>query len=144
MAELTTSERDSLARLLEERKTLLREEIRRGLARMGNERYVDLLSGTSDAGDESVAMLLTDVANAEVARDAASCGTLSRPKDASRPGPAARASTAGRRSRLRVSRHIRPRSAVSAASRSAKRPAHLPDAGDRASKLSSRATRSSG
>lgn len=71
MAALTTSERDSLARTLEERKTLLREEIRRGLARMGDERYVDLLSGTSDAGDESVAMLLTDVANAEVARDAA-------------------------------------------------------------------------
>ena len=38
---------------------------------MGNERYVDLLSGTSDAGDESMAMLLTAVANAEVARDAA-------------------------------------------------------------------------
>ena len=71
MAALTTSERDSLARMLGERKTLLREEIRRGLARMGNERYVDLLSGTSDAGDESVAMMLTDVANAEVARDAA-------------------------------------------------------------------------
>ena len=71
MAALTTSERDSLARMLGERKTLLREEIRRGLARMGNERYADLLSGTSDAGDESVAMLLTDVANAEVARDAA-------------------------------------------------------------------------
>jgi len=57
--------------MLGERKRLLREEIRRGLARMGNERYADLLSGTSDAGDESVAMLLTDVANAEVARDAA-------------------------------------------------------------------------
>jgi phage/conjugal plasmid C-4 type zinc finger TraR family protein len=71
MASLTTSERDSLARMLDERKRLLREEIRRGLARMGNERYVDLLSGTSDAGDESVAMLLTDVTNAEVARDAA-------------------------------------------------------------------------
>ena len=71
MTALTTSERDSLARMLGERKKLLREEIRRGLARMGNERYADLLSGTSDAGDESVAMLLTDVANAEVARDAA-------------------------------------------------------------------------
>ena len=71
MAALTTSERDSLARMLGERKRLLREEIRRGLARMGNERYADLLSGTSDASDESVAVLLTDVANAEVARDAA-------------------------------------------------------------------------
>ena len=71
MAVLTTSERDSLARMLGERKRLLREEVRRGLARMGNERYADLLSGTSDAGDESVATLLTDIANAEVARDAA-------------------------------------------------------------------------
>lgn len=71
MTALTTSKRDSLARMLGERKKLLREEIRRGLTRMGNERYTDLLSGTSDAGDESVAMLLTDVANAEVARDAA-------------------------------------------------------------------------
>ena len=71
MTSLTTSERDSLARMLGERKRLLREEIRRGLARMGSERYADLRSGTSDAGDESVAMLLTDVANAEVARDAA-------------------------------------------------------------------------
>lgn len=71
MVSLRTSERDRLVRMLDERKTLLREEVRRGLARMGNERYVDLLSGTSDVGDESVATLLTDVANAEVARDAA-------------------------------------------------------------------------
>jgi hypothetical protein len=138
MAALTTSERDSLARTLEERKTLLREEIRRGLARMGNERYVDLLSGTSDAGDESVAMLLTDVANAEVARDAAELRDIVAAEGRIAAGTVARASSAGRRSRLRVSRHIRPRSAVSAASRSAKRPTHLPDAGDRASKLSSR------
>lgn len=71
MVSFRTSERDRLVRMLDERKTLLREEVRRGLARMGNERYVDLLSGTSDAGDESVATLLTDVTNAEVARDAA-------------------------------------------------------------------------
>lgn len=69
MDELTTSERDSLAKVMSERKKPLREEIRRGLARMGSEGHADLLSGTADAGDESVAMLLSDLANAEVARD---------------------------------------------------------------------------
>lgn len=38
---------------------------------MRKEGYEDLLSGTADAGDESLAMLVTDIANAEVARDAA-------------------------------------------------------------------------
>jgi RNA polymerase-binding transcription factor DksA len=68
---LTTSERDNLARMLTERKQQLREEIRAGLARIGREGYAELLSGTSDPGDESAALLMTDVANAEVARDAA-------------------------------------------------------------------------
>jgi RNA polymerase-binding transcription factor DksA len=71
MTALTTTERDGLARMLEERKKTLGDEIRKGLARMGDERYADLLSDTSDSGDQSVAMLLTDIANAEVARDAA-------------------------------------------------------------------------
>lgn len=71
MDALTTSERDSLATMLSERKQPLRDEIRSGLARMRTEGYEELLSGTSDAGDESIAALLTDIANAEVARDAA-------------------------------------------------------------------------
>jgi RNA polymerase-binding transcription factor DksA len=71
MDALTTTERDHLSRMLSERKQLLRDEIRSGLAGIGSETYDDLLSGTSDAGDESVAILLTDVANAEVARDVA-------------------------------------------------------------------------
>lgn len=71
MDALTASERDNLARALSERKQPLRDEIRSGLVRMRTEGYEDLLSGTSDAGDESVAALLTDIANAEVARDAA-------------------------------------------------------------------------
>lgn len=71
MDTLTTSERDNLARMLSKRKQLLGDEIRSGLARMRKEGYEDLLSGTADAGDESLAILVTDIGNAEVARDAA-------------------------------------------------------------------------
>lgn len=71
MYELTTSQRDNLAKALSERKKVMRDEIRSGLAGMRGETYEDLLSGTSDAGDESLATLITDVANADVARDAA-------------------------------------------------------------------------
>ncbi len=70
MAALTTSEREHLAQMLNERKPVLREEIRAGLVRMRVEGYEELLSGTSDAGDESLASLITDINNAEVARDA--------------------------------------------------------------------------
>ena len=62
---------DGLAALLAVRKRRLLEEIRRVLARTSDERYADLLSGGSDAGDESVADLLSDVTLAEVARDVA-------------------------------------------------------------------------
>jgi RNA polymerase-binding transcription factor DksA len=68
---LAPGERENLARMLTERKDPLREEIRVGLRRMRTEGYEELLSGTSDAGDRSVAKLVTDVKNAEVARDAA-------------------------------------------------------------------------
>ena len=71
MSALSSSERENLARMLSERKEPLRDEIRVGLKRMRTESYEDFLSGTSDAGDRSVAKLLTDVTNAEVARDAA-------------------------------------------------------------------------
>jgi RNA polymerase-binding protein DksA len=59
------------AQLLAERKRRLGEEIRRVLARAGKESYADIVAGGSDAGDTSVADLLSDVAFAEVARDAA-------------------------------------------------------------------------
>lgn len=71
MSALSDSERENLARMLSERKEPLRDEIRVGLKRMRTEGYEDFLSGTSDAGDRSVAKLLTDDSNAEVARDAA-------------------------------------------------------------------------
>lgn len=71
MTTLTSSEREHLAKIMTEREPVLREEIRVGLARMRVEGYEELLSGTSDAGDESLASLVTDITNAEVARDAA-------------------------------------------------------------------------
>lgn len=70
MTTLTNSEREHLATMLKDRKPVLRDEIRSGLRRMHVEGHEELLSGTSDAGDESLAMLLTDLNNAEVARDA--------------------------------------------------------------------------
>ncbi len=68
---------DRFAKLLAARKERLGEEIRRVLARTGRERYADILSGGSDAGDTSVADLLSDVAFAEVARDAAEIRDIS-------------------------------------------------------------------
>ena len=70
MTTLTSNERAHLEKMMDERKPGLREEIRTGLARMRVEGHEEFLSGTSDAGDESLASLLTDITNAEVARDA--------------------------------------------------------------------------
>lgn len=69
MDALSRTQIDGLAAAMAKRKDRLNEEIREGLARIGHERYADALSGTADAGDESVANLLRDVAHAEVARD---------------------------------------------------------------------------
>ena len=71
MTTLTSTERGHLAKMLNDREQVLRDEIRAGLTRMRMEGYEDLLSGTSDAGDESLASLMTDISNAEVVRDAA-------------------------------------------------------------------------
>ena len=70
MTTLTSNEREHLAKMMNERKPVLREEIRAGLVRMRVEGHEELLSGTSDAGDEALASLVTDITNAEVARDA--------------------------------------------------------------------------
>ena len=70
MITLTSSEREHLEKTMNEREPVLRDEIRAGLVRMRVEGYEELLSGTSDAGDESLASLVTDLNNAEVARDA--------------------------------------------------------------------------
>ncbi len=71
MEPLTKQDRDHFAKVLAERKQRLGDEIRRVLARTKKERYADILAGGGDAGDTSVADLLSDVAFAEVARDAA-------------------------------------------------------------------------
>jgi RNA polymerase-binding transcription factor DksA len=69
---MNTLSKEQLAQLtgrIRERKARLLEEIRQVLARSGEERYVDLLGGAGDAGDESVASLLRDVTEAEIVRD---------------------------------------------------------------------------
>lgn len=71
MEPLTKKDIDHFAKVLAERKQRLGGEIRRVLARTEKERYADILAGGDDAGDTSVADLLSDVAFAEVARDAA-------------------------------------------------------------------------
>lgn len=70
MSTLTNDQLEHVTRLLQERKPIMREEIRFGLGRMRSEGYEELLSGTSDAGDESLASVLTDITNADVVRDA--------------------------------------------------------------------------
>lgn len=69
MDTLTKTQMEHLAATLAARKERLLEEIRGALARTKNERYADLLAGGSDAGDQSIADLLSDVAQAEVGRD---------------------------------------------------------------------------
>jgi RNA polymerase-binding protein DksA len=71
MDELTKEDLKHFSTVLAERKQRLGEEIRRVLARTSRERYADILAGGDDAGDTSIADLLSDVAFAEVARDAA-------------------------------------------------------------------------
>jgi RNA polymerase-binding transcription factor DksA len=56
---------------LRDRSRVLREEIRQTLLRAGTERYVDIAQRVQDAQDQSLAVLLADVAHADVARDAA-------------------------------------------------------------------------
>lgn len=69
MDALTTEQFTDLALRISTRKRHLHEEIRRVLARSGNERYADLVGEAGDAGDASVAALLRDVTEAEVMRD---------------------------------------------------------------------------
>ena len=69
MDALTKDQLDHFAKRLAARKEVLLEEIRRVLARTDRERYVDILAGGGDAGDTSIADLLSDVTAAEVHRD---------------------------------------------------------------------------
>jgi RNA polymerase-binding transcription factor DksA len=77
MDTLKKSELNHFSKILGERKQRLLEEIRRVLARSHNERYADILAGGGDAGDTSIADLLSDVTLAEVARDGAEVRDIS-------------------------------------------------------------------
>jgi len=68
--ELSREQVERFAGLLARRKQKLLDEIRQVLARAGaDERYEQIAGAAGDAGDESVAILTRDLANAEVARD---------------------------------------------------------------------------
>ena len=69
MDTLTKEQTSELAQRMRRRKTILLEEIRRGLARSGNERYAAEIGEAGDQGDASVAELLRHVNEAEVRRD---------------------------------------------------------------------------
>ena len=69
MNTLTAEELRELARRMSARKAALLDEIRRGLARSGDERYAAQVGEAGDAGDASVAELLRHVNEAEIRRD---------------------------------------------------------------------------
>lgn len=71
MNKLTTAQRDELASKLAARKQVMRNEISAGLDGLRDETIEDILAGTTDAGDISTANQLSEVSNAEVARDRA-------------------------------------------------------------------------
>jgi len=60
---------DAVSQRLKRRRTELREEIRNTLLRANSERYANIADQLNDAEDQSLAELLADVSNAEVARD---------------------------------------------------------------------------
>jgi RNA polymerase-binding transcription factor DksA len=69
MDTLTKEQTNELAQRMRSRKTILLEEIERGLARSGHERYAAEIGEAGDEGDASVAELLRHVNEAEVRRD---------------------------------------------------------------------------
>jgi RNA polymerase-binding transcription factor DksA len=69
MDKLTKDQTQELARRMRSRKETLSEEVRRGLARSGNEAYAAEIGEAGDEGDASVAELLRSVNEAEVRRD---------------------------------------------------------------------------
>lgn len=71
MNKLTTAQRDELASKLAARKQTMRKEISAGVDGLRDETIEDILAGTTDAGDISTANQLSEVSNAEVARDRA-------------------------------------------------------------------------
>ena len=66
---LTTKDIERLAERMKQRKETLLEEIRQVLEEKGHEQYADLIGGVGDEGDQALASVVADTANAEVTRD---------------------------------------------------------------------------
>jgi RNA polymerase-binding transcription factor DksA len=69
MSTLTEEQLTYLTDWMSKRKAHLVEEIRQGLARSGNAHHADVVGSVGDMGDEAVASLVRDIAEAEVIRD---------------------------------------------------------------------------
>lgn len=69
MPALTPEQLEHFDRRLAQRHAALRGELRTESARSGDTSYGDMSGEARDAGDDSVADLLTDVSNAEITRD---------------------------------------------------------------------------
>lgn len=109
-----------------ERKARLLEEIRSVLARSSNERYAKLLGEMGDAGDESVAGLRRDIAEAKIVRDVGEVRDIvAAERWLASPALMACASTAGWSSTTGGLSSTRPLSVVSFASSTLRKPAHL-------------------
>ncbi|MDQ2639625.1 MAG: TraR/DksA family transcriptional regulator [Pseudomonadota bacterium] len=68
---LSQVDRHQSEQRLRERRTALRQEIRDALLRAGTEREADIAGKLNDAQDHTLAELLSGVAQADIARDAA-------------------------------------------------------------------------
>jgi RNA polymerase-binding transcription factor DksA len=66
---LTASQTEELRRIIVERRKVLQAEILGDVARAEQEQYGELAGPVADAGDQSVADLLSDLDRAEVSRD---------------------------------------------------------------------------
>lgn len=67
--QIQRSDYPHFAQLLDERTKVLRREIRDALLRAGKEHYADIAGQVHDTSEESVADLLVDLNQAEIARD---------------------------------------------------------------------------
>jgi DnaK suppressor protein len=66
---LTRNQIDEFERLIKERRQQLVTELLEDVARARDESYADVAGSVTDLGDEALADLLSDLDNAEVARD---------------------------------------------------------------------------
>ena len=66
---LTPPQMQSLQKTIEQRRSVLVDELREDMERVRRDRHEDLAGAAPDAGDESVATLIADLEHADLGRD---------------------------------------------------------------------------